>query len=120
MSNTIADPTSHTLAVAQAAFEAQNYALLPSLIIGVSLYSSEIEEVEAFLVEAASCPNEYVRGNALLGLGHLARRSGLHNRATAEAMVSAGLLDVSPYVRGQAQSAQDDISQFRSRGSIGA
>jgi hypothetical protein len=54
-----------------------------------------------------------VRGNALLGFGHLARRfHTIPNRASVAAAITAGLADADASVRGQAEAAADDFRQF--------
>ena len=54
-----------------------------------------------------------VRGNALLGFGHLARTAGIIWRPReVRALVEAGLTDADPYVRGQADAAASDLRHF--------
>lgn len=55
-----------------------------------------------------------VRGNVLLGFGHLARLHGARaiDRATVEPLVEAGLRDPDEFVRGQAHGAIDDLEHF--------
>jgi hypothetical protein len=67
---------------------------------------------ELICVRLASHADPVVRGNAVLGLGHLARTAGTLDRATCTAVVSAALLDSVPYVRGQAHAAADDLRHF--------
>jgi hypothetical protein len=53
-----------------------------------------------------------VRGNALLGFGHLARRFGRLDANRVKRLVDTGLHDGSDYVREQARSAAEDLSTF--------
>jgi hypothetical protein len=54
-----------------------------------------------------------VRGNAILGFGHLARTAGIIWKPNdVRALVKAGLADADPYVRGQAEAAADDLRHF--------
>ena len=54
-----------------------------------------------------------VRGNALLGFGHLARTVGIiWKPKEVRALVEAGLADPDAYVRGQAETAASDLRHF--------
>lgn len=54
-----------------------------------------------------------VRGNAILGFGHLARTAGIiWKPKDVRALVEAGLADPDSYVRGQAEAAADDLRHF--------
>jgi len=68
---------------------------------------------EAVCLRLARHAHPNVRGNALLGFGHLARTAGVI-RAGEEvhALVSAGLDDPDSYVAGQADAAASDLSFF--------
>jgi hypothetical protein len=52
-----------------------------------------------------------VRGNAVLGFGHLARRFGAMDPRACP-VVEKALLDDDRYVRGQAVAVADDLRQF--------
>jgi hypothetical protein len=54
-----------------------------------------------------------VRGNALLGFGHLARVLGVMREPEAvRALVEAGLADPDPYVSGQSEAAASGLEHF--------
>ncbi len=53
-----------------------------------------------------------VRGNALMSLGHLARRFHNLNEQTVKPVIESGLLDTDEYVRIHAKSAADELHQF--------
>jgi hypothetical protein len=54
-----------------------------------------------------------VRGNAVLGIGHLARMHGKHlSRRITREILRTALADPDPYVRGHACSARDDVETF--------
>lgn len=55
--------------------------------------------------------DEKIRGNAVLGVGHLARRFGTVPTDLV-LRVRAATLDSSAYVRGQADAAADDLATF--------
>jgi len=80
-------------------------------VVAVALHSSDQASIENLLVRAAGSASALIRGNALLGFGHVARRFGSLSRA-AEPLICAGLVDPDPYVRGHANSAADDVAHF--------
>jgi len=67
---------------------------------------------ERICVRLASHADPSVRGNAILGLGHLARTAGGLEQATCAAVVAAALRDADAYVRGHAAAAADDLRTF--------
>lgn len=60
-----------------------------------------------------------VRGNAILGFGHLARTCRELPRAEVQPLVEAALHDSHSYVRGHAEDAADDIRHFLGWDSLG-
>ena len=56
--------------------------------------------------------NAHVRGNALAGFGHLARRFGSLDRRRVQHLVEIGLFAHHEYVREQAASAADDLETY--------
>ncbi len=67
---------------------------------------------QAVCVRLAVHPDAGVRGNAVLGLGHLARSMRELDREPCHAIVVAALNDPDRYVAAHARSAADDIAQF--------
>lgn len=53
-----------------------------------------------------------VRGNALLGLAHIARIDGKLDEKVVGPLIRAGLQDDHEYVRGQAEDAKEDIAWY--------
>jgi hypothetical protein len=53
-----------------------------------------------------------VRGNAIMSLGHLARRFRVLDEPTVKPLVESALQDADEYVRTRAKSAADEIHQF--------
>jgi hypothetical protein len=53
-----------------------------------------------------------VRGSALLGFGHLARRFRELDAGRVRPLLLAGLADPDPWVRGQADAAADDAEFY--------
>lgn len=87
-------------------------AALRSFALSVSLHSENPEQAEGICLRLAKHADAVTRGNAILGLGHLAR---LHRGLTGPAVrfaVEAALTDPDDWVRGQATSAADDLEQF--------
>jgi hypothetical protein len=105
------DPKEASLAKAELAREQNRVEELPALIVSVALYEESYERAAAYCLALVEHPNANVRGNAILGLGHLARRFGRLPEA-ARLAISAGLSDSEEYVRGQASSAADDVRFF--------
>ncbi|HVV53151.1 MAG TPA: hypothetical protein VHO06_26070 [Polyangia bacterium] len=79
--------------------------------IGVGLYSDDYASANSLCKQLSTHSDEFIPGNAVLGLGHLARRSGSSDDE-AVGIVAAGLHDPSQYVREQAWAAADDIESF--------
>lgn len=67
---------------------------------------------EAICLSLAGHPEFNVRGNAILGLGHLARTCGRIDPACAVPAIANALHDESAYVRGQAETAADDLLHY--------
>jgi hypothetical protein len=86
---------------------------LSRVAIAVALGDEDLEWSAAFLLGLVTSESANVRGNALLGFGHLARRfRALPDAAAVAAAITAGLRDVDAFVRGQADAAADDFRQF--------
>ena len=80
-------------------------------IVAVALHSEDLDWASRLCMRLASHPHFNVRGNAVLGFGHLARRYGRLDSAARE-VIEAGLRDADSYVRGHADSAADDVQHF--------
>jgi len=85
---------------------------LAGVLLSVALNSDELSWAESFCLSLSGHTNELVRGNAILGLGHLARRFGRLDSPASKSAVAQALTDNSVYVRDQADSAHDDLEQF--------
>ena len=105
------DPGRASFAAAISAREQNRIQELPSILVSVALYEENPELASSYCLSLVTHENENVRGNALLGLGHIARGFG-HLPPEAMAAIFSGLNDNSEYVRGQASSAADDVQQF--------
>jgi hypothetical protein len=87
---------------------------LQQLVARVALESGDREWAETCCVRLARHRNAHVRGNALLGFGHLARRFGHLDRRRVQRLIEIGLHAHHEYVRAQAESAAEDTETFLS------
>lgn len=86
---------------------------LPVAPLLASLYSTDCAWATETCLRLADHADPQVRGNAVLGLGHLARRfSDLALDDRLAATLDRALDDADEYVRGQALSAHEDIEQY--------
>lgn len=81
-------------------------------LIGLALNSPTLAPALEVSLAAAQVSDPLVRGNALLSFGHLARRFGQLPREPVYDLVAHGLVDADGHVRGQADTAADDLEQF--------
>jgi hypothetical protein len=81
-------------------------------VIAVSMNESDWKYAQDLCVKLASHPHFNVRGNAVLGFGHIARIHGKLDRPIVQPLIVAALQDESDYVRGQADSAVDDTKIY--------
>jgi len=84
---------------------------LMRVVLAVALHSEDSSWASAVCLQMARHEHFNVRGNAILGLGHLARRFGRLD-PVARWVIEDGLRDINDYVRGQAESAADDAQHF--------
>jgi hypothetical protein len=105
------DPGSVSFAAAISAREQNRIQELPSILISVALYEENPELASAYCLSLVTHENENVRGNAVLGLGHIARRFG-HLPTEAMVAIFSAQNDKSEYVRGHAYDAADDVQKF--------
>ena len=80
-------------------------------LIDLAPYSPVLAPVLDVCLTVACSTDCLVRGNALLGFGHLSRRFGELPSDPVYALVANGLSDPDAYVRGQAVAAADDLDQ---------
>ena len=82
------------------------------VVIAVSMYDADWDYAQDLCVRLSSHPHFNVRGNAVLGFGHIARVHRQLDRALVQPIIQAALRDESDYIRGQAVSAMDDTAFF--------
>jgi hypothetical protein len=82
------------------------------VVLSAGLNSSNFGWAQELCLNLSVHPDERVRGNSILSLGHLARCFGALDDDKAKPVINRGLLDDSKFVRGQAEAAMDDTVQF--------
>lgn len=93
------------------AINANDVDALGPMIIAAALYEDDFNTAYRACVQLSSHADDVVRGNAILGFGHLARLFGQLGDGAPE-IVKRGLVDPSDYVRGQAHAAAGDLQHF--------
>lgn len=82
--------------------------------ITITMNPADCDWALSVCIRLATHQNPSVRGNAVLGFGHLARTCPVLDLSSTAPFVSAALDDTQAYVRGHAEIAREDIEQFRS------
>jgi hypothetical protein len=80
--------------------------------VWVSMDPPDCEWAQEVCVRLSSHPHFNVRGNAILGFGHLARTCGVLDEARVKPLIERALRDPNEFVRSQADGAADDIAHF--------
>lgn len=82
------------------------------VVLAAALYADDGAWAEDVCLRLAAHPHPDVRGNAVLGLGHIARIHGRLEAARALPAIEAALADADDFVRGQADAAAGDVEHF--------
>jgi hypothetical protein len=85
---------------------------LPIAVLSASLHSADPEWAERICLRLARHEDPRVRGNAILGFGHIARLHGRLTEQVVKPIIEAALNESDEYVRGHADSAADDAELF--------
>jgi hypothetical protein len=85
---------------------------LSTAVLSAALYADSAEWAQGVCERLATHPNENVLGNAILGFGHIARINGNLDENMVKPLIEAALRDDSEDVKGQAESAADDVELF--------
>jgi len=85
---------------------------LLTAVLSAAVYGRDLEWAQGVCLRLATHEHFNVRGNAIVGFGHLARLHGRLDRAVVLPIIEAGLADPDEYVRGHADSAADDVEHF--------
>ena len=81
-------------------------------VLSAALYADDAGWAENICARLAAHENENVRGNAILGFGHIARIHGQLTEAKVKPLIESALEDKSAFVRDHADSAKDDAKMF--------
>jgi hypothetical protein len=95
-----------------AALERDDPVELQGLVLEVALEAQNREWAEVCCARMARHRNANLRGCALRGLGHLARRFGQLDRRRVQRLIEIGLHAHNEAVRAGAESAADDTETF--------
>ncbi len=85
---------------------------LPIAVLSAALHSANPAWAESVCLRLARHDTPEIRGNAILGFGHIARRHGMLSEKVVKPIMEAAFSDPNQYVRGQADSAADDVELF--------
>ena len=96
----------------EAALQRNDSRELRLLSITVALSLGDDRYAEKICLNLAAHQDNRVRGNAIVSLGHLARRFGKLREDSVKPVVENALQDEDAYVRASAKSAADEIHQF--------
>ncbi len=84
---------------------------LSRVIVGLALADADGSFVERACLRLSTHDDEFVRGNAILGFGHLARRFGALS-PVCKPVIERGIVDKSEHVRSQSWAAASDTHFF--------
>jgi HEAT repeat protein len=82
------------------------------IVVGMNAHACDRGWAEDLCFKLAEHPNFNVRGNAILGLSHIARTCRSLNLERAIPAVQKALTDESDYVRGHAEDVVADLQVF--------
>lgn len=82
------------------------------IVVGMNAPDCEQAWAERICFELAGHPDFNVRGNALLGLGHIARTCHQLDLSRAMPLISQALSDPHEYVHGHANDAACDLQMY--------
>jgi hypothetical protein len=81
-------------------------------VLSAALYAADLDWAQAVCLKLSRHRHYNVRGNAVLGLGHLARIHGRLEEDAVKPVIEAALHDPEDFVRGQAEAAADDVEHY--------
>jgi hypothetical protein len=85
---------------------------LPLVPVTVALIARDLPDAQDACVRLARHADPLVRGNAVIAIGHLARRFRSLDEARVKPLLESGLVDPDARVRILAKSAADEVHQF--------
>lgn len=96
----------------EAALKRDNPEELLIAVLSAALYASDAPWASSVCERLSRHPHATVRGNAVLGFGHIARRHRTLDRTRVAPILASALRGVDAYVRGQAEAAADDVELY--------
>ena len=81
-------------------------------VIAVSIHDADWRYAQDLCVRLSTHHHSNVRGNAVLGFGHIARVHRQLERTVVQPIIEAALRDADDYVSGQADAAADDTAMY--------
>ena len=94
------------------AIQADDADALLRAVVAVSMTDLDWRYAQNLCIHLSSHENANVRGNAVLGFGHIARVHGHLERARVQPIIRTALHDVDEFVRRQASCAIEDTAFF--------
>src|SRR6185436_19314458 len=82
------------------------------IVVGMNAADCERVWAENICLRLAEHPHFNVRGNAVLGLGHIARTCRALNVSAAVPIIATALQDEHEFVRGHAVGAAEDLATY--------
>lgn len=82
------------------------------IVVGMNADACEPGWAEKICLQLASHPHFNVRGNAVLGLGHIARTCRALSLELAVPVIAVALRDPHDFVRGHAFTAAEDLNTY--------
>lgn len=95
-----------------AALLREDPAELELVSVTIALSDLDFNFTQSVCLRLSSSLHSKIRGNALVSLGHLARRYRMLDEQAVKPVIESALLDSDEYVRVSAKSAADEIHQF--------
>jgi hypothetical protein len=81
-------------------------------VIAVALEGDDLDQAQELFTNLSNHPSSIVRGNAILGFAHLARRFRKIDQKRVISIIETPFKDKNDFVRVQASSAADDFQLF--------
>ncbi|MCL4265027.1 MAG: hypothetical protein KJ069_17555 [Anaerolineae bacterium] len=104
--------TPRTKEQAEAALVRDQPEELVTTVLSVGLHSDDLVWSQDFCCRLFNHSNEFVRGNAILAIGHIARRFGVLDEILLPPLIEEASADPSPFVQGQLESCKEDLQLF--------
>lgn len=81
-------------------------------VVAVAMHDADWRYAQNLCIRLSSHPHFNVRGNAVLGFGHIARVHRQLDQVVVQPIIKAALRDANDYVRNHGVDAADDTAHF--------